>query len=173
MFCSRCGHPLNGNIVCPTCGYNNINHEQLQNTNHYVLKQTYDKTFKSQIIIGISISCSIIIITFVYLMLTSNTNGVYFSNENNVNEDDWEQVDVNQEKNETNKVGVTSIVYDTRYQINVPTTKDSVLDMVRDDSVKQKEQCSSKIIEIENRIINNYQLRQLTCVKLMLIWHLN
>lgn len=156
MFCSQCGQPLNGNIVCPNCGHNNINHEQLQNSNQYVLKQKYDSALKNQIIIGVSIACSIIIISFVYLMLTSDSNAVYFSDENNVNEK--EQVDVKPNQSTSNSTGVTSVMHDNRYQINVPTTEEAVLKTVVDDSVNQKSNCNSKVVDIENRIVANYQI---------------
>lgn len=158
MFCSQCGQSLNGNIICPNCGHNNINHEQLQNTNQYVLKQKYDNTFKSQVIIGICISCSIIIIAFVYLMLTSDSDSVYFSNENNVNNHEKEQVKAESEKNTSNMIGVTNIIYDNKYYLNEITTEEAILSMVKEDSKKQKDNCNQNIIEIEERIINNYQI---------------
>lgn len=164
MFCGRCGHPLNGNIICPNCSYNNINNEQFQNNDKYVLKQKYDKTVQNQIIIGVCISCSIIVIVFVYLMLTSNSKSVYFSNEENVN-DTKENVEI-ADNSSSKKIGVTSINYDNIYYINIPTTEEVVLNQVREDSLKQKENCSQDIIDIENRIIANYQIEAVNLCEL-------
>jgi len=154
MFCSRCGQPLNGNIVCPNCGQNNISNEKFQDTEHYILTEKFDSTFKSQIIIAVCISCSIIIIAFVYLTLTSDSNKVYFSDDNNVNE-----YNKDQKKDDVSKtIGVTSISHDNSYTIYVPTTESVVLDKIKEDSVSQKDSCSSKIIEIERKIIANYKI---------------
>ena len=91
-------------------------------------------------------------------MLTSNSDDVYFSSENNVNNQEKEHVKVEPQKNTSNALGVTSIIYDNRYYINEITTEEAILSMVKKDSEKQKDNCNQNIIEIEERIINNYQI---------------
>ena len=55
------------------------------------------------------------------------------------------------------KLGVTSIVYDNQY-LKQTTLKDinDVYKMIATDSLKQKNECSQEVVEIENRIIANY-----------------
>ena len=55
------------------------------------------------------------------------------------------------------KIGVTSIVYDNQY-LKQTTLKDinDVYRMIATDSLKQKNNCSQEIVEIENRIVSNY-----------------
>ena len=161
MFCSNCGQPLNGNIVCPNCGHNNINNEQFQNTNQYILTQKYDKSLNNKIIIGVCISCAIIVITFTYLMLTSNSKTVYFSDDKNVNSNKEEVT-----TKTTKKLGVTNIDYDNFYYIASVTTESAVLEQVRQDSIDQKESCSAEITAIENRIIDNYQIEAVNLCEL-------
>ena len=151
MFCGQCGSPVNGNSVCPNCGHSNS--VQVSKSD----KSEYSKSLKNQIIIGASISCSIIMILITCLILSSRDSSVYFSDDNNVNDPDLEKVDV-ENKKPTSQLGVTSIEYDNTYYINVPTTEYEVLSLVKKDSNEQKDSCSNEIIEIENRIITNYQI---------------
>ena len=58
------------------------------------------------------------------------------------------------------KLGVTSIVYDNQY-LKQTTLKDvdDVYKMIVTDSLKQKNNCSAEVVNIENEIISNYGIK--------------
>lgn len=142
--------------VQPTVSFQqNVN--GYQNTPIYQPIQSSKKT--NQIIIGVCVACSFIIIAVVFVLLTSNNDYVYFSDDNNTNDSGSGNIVENSDDNKpSNKLGVTSVNHDNKYTLNVATTEQSVLDMVVKDSEKEKEGCPKEIIEIENRIINNYEI---------------
>ena len=58
---------------------------------------------------------------------------------------------------QNNNSGVTSVVYDNQYFRQVPFTNiNDVYNLIREDSLKQKNACPKEIVQIENEIINNY-----------------
>ena len=80
-------------------------------------------------------------------MHPSNNNSN--SNGNNVN---------NNGNRPSSNTGVTSIEHDNFYSLSVPTTEDAVIEMIKQDSEKEKEGCPQEIVEIENRIVSNYEI---------------
>lgn len=165
MYCSKCGQPTNGARFCPNCG-NSINNDysvvNLQSVQNYYqpnnIQPVQEKSMATQIIIGVVISCIIIIATVV-ILLSKDSNNVYFSDDNNINSN---ENNIDESSGETSKKdtvpGETSYDYETVYTLSSATTEEAVAQTIVSDSEMQKEGCPKKIIEIENRIVNNYEI---------------
>lgn len=131
-----------------------------QNKKRSFKKET--SIFKYAIIIGIWIIAIIALINV-------TDNDFYFSENNNIirtsvsgNDDDlvgYEGVSKSGQDGGSSSVGVTSIVYDNQY-LNLFTLKnsDSAYDLIKVDSTKQKGNCPTNIVAIENEIIQNYDI---------------
>lgn len=179
MFCSRCGCQVSGMKFCPNCGNlveqvntpinnNQINQGLLINQPVQSLYYSYQNIplqppntpvkKSNQIVVGVCIACVAIIIAVAYSIFTTSDDSIYFSDDNNVNSNDDNIIADDNGKQTPVKPGVTSISHDNVYTIYVPTTEQSVMEMVEKDSEQEKEGCSTEIIEIENRIVNNYEI---------------
>ncbi len=104
----------------------------------------------------------------IYFIIVATDTGYYFGiNENdivkntngNVDEELYGYEAVSKSGQEGNKsgTGVTSIIYDRQYlsQFRI-SNKDDVYSLIHIDSIKQKENCPTNIVAIENEIVNKY-----------------
>lgn len=180
MFCSRCGTQVNEAKFCPNCGNQIVKLNVEQPTQSYQLGQQQNGTYYqqtnnyqnipntpvyktpkrfNQIIIGVCVACAVIVISVAYILITGQDSSVYFSDDNNVNSDNNISENNSGSNNSTsNKLGVTSVEHDNTYTINVATTEQNIIDVIKQDSLQEKEGCPEQIIAIENRIINNYEI---------------
>jgi uncharacterized membrane protein YvbJ len=142
MFCSKCGALIeNGQKFCSKCGNPVITLDNNQN-------KTINKRKKIIVLIlGISI---LMIILFLILILKNNN--YYFSNEvyGETN---------HKENNITTKKGkyTTSIIYDHMYEGVSIENKKAAFELIKKDSLDQKDSCPKEIIEIEKQVLSSYE----------------
>lgn len=148
MTCNRCGASCDSSErFCHSCG-NNLTPQ----VNNYYQKQIYQTNTKDNKIsdkILYMISGVIIVTTIIItvLIVNSGNNDVYFDDNRRIEE----------ENTEVNNNGITSIKTDNVYYLDINNELEA-RKQISDDSTNQKGKCSKKIIEIENRIVKNYNI---------------
>lgn len=161
-YCNKCGDIIeNGEKYCNKCGNKLVNDSFNSN----------NKNRKNQYIIGILIGIITIGIIIVIVFFISNKNEYDLSSDyitNNYPNNSDDEGNLPDEKNPPidNNVSTptknnnykTSIIYDNSYEGISFKTKNDAVKLIQNDSVQQKGNCPTNIIEIENRIINNYQI---------------
>lgn len=157
------GQQTNNNVVNQaTNNYSNLNSEQVnyysnnninnQSINYYQNSNIQDNSKKNNTVIYVC--CAIILVTLIIvvgLIAKSGSDKVYFNKEDNeITYTDEEIVETsNRNKYET-------IIDPNNQYYKIVSTVDQANQEIKSDSVNQKSTCSKEIIEIENRIINNY-----------------
>ena len=142
MKCNKCGNVINSENIsfCPNCGTFLLNNDVVP----VPVKKSKKKFNPVYIIIVLIWVCGI---AFVYNI---SQEYFYFAD---VKDSDDIYVNTNEI---SNVVGETRIIYDNRYEdLNISSASD-VVSYIIEDSIAQKEGCSSEILSIENEIINNY-----------------
>lgn len=174
-FCNKCGNPLftEQNSDClpsvqpvehtqsqqvtlqqTTDSVQNVYNQNSFNPNNF--ENNYKKkSAKKEYIIGGIIGIVVLFILLGCIALFNNNNGFYFSS--NSYNNSGQDIDENAEK--SNKKGYgTSIVYDNIYNGISINNSSSAIELIQQDSVTQKTNCPKEIVEIENRIIKNYEV---------------
>ena len=149
MQCRKCGKEIfNNNLsFCPYCGtylYAPTNKNSKKNTKeHKILKKLL---YLSLIIIWLSI---------VGVVFVLSKEFYYFD----------ENVDNSQNNNDPYYVtkissdGFTQIEHENKYVKSYVNSLNDVYDLIKEDSVSQKQNCPKDIISIEEEIINNYNIK--------------
>jgi hypothetical protein len=170
MYCAKCGCPIDNNQrYCAKCGNllsnevinNNVtNQNQFVNNNQNVINyQAYQQmtpiphkqsNHNNKLLIAVC-SISAVFVILIIILITSFSGSVYLGNGSNI---------TNQPSTTVTKGSYkTSINYDNTYEnISISTMKDAI-NLIKDDSKKEKNKCSnSSITKIENSIMNNYNI---------------
>jgi len=175
LFCKKCGNPLSVNqnndcipSVQPVEHTQNQQSTSQQTTesvqsvynqndfNPNPLQNDYKKkSVKKEYIIGGIIGLVVLFILFGCIALFNSNNGFYFSSESY--NDSGLDADENATKSNKNSYG-TSIVYDNIYSGISIDSSSAAVKLIQQDSVTQKTNCPKEIVEIENRIIKNYEV---------------
>jgi len=149
MYCPRCGDPIEPNEkFCNKCGnplmFNdqNINNKPSTNT-------------KKNIFIGLGVGFSCLLIVFFVVFLINNNNDEYYFSEKPYEEE--EEVITPAEKKPKNKYS-TVIVTDNFYDGQKIRNVNDANKLIVKDSVSQKDSCPKEILEIENEIIEKYEI---------------
>ena len=135
MYCDKCGNFLeNDSKFCSKCG------QQVKP------KKSFDN--KKMFFGGCGVGIILLLLIF---LIINKKNSFYFSNNDNP---DNNIVPVEQPKKKGKYS--TAIIYDHTYSgMQINNDKDAY-DLIIDDSVSQKNNCPSEILNVENEIINNY-----------------
>ncbi len=146
MYCPNCGKqiPIDSEF-CPNCG------KQMKNNNQPINNKTIsnNKQNTKQFITGLLVGLIIVGILFITISETSNStiflDDIY--NEKN-----------NEKTTTTNYTGKTIIERDNTYAgVTISSVQDAV-DLIVEDSVNQKNTCPEEIIEVENKIIDEFNI---------------
>ena len=148
MQCRKCCNQINNQELsfCPYCGsYLYAPTNNMKNNNN-----------KAAIILKKLIY---VILIFVWLSIV----GIVFFVSKEFYYFDQEVVDtkINDDKsfNKISSDGLTKIEYGNKYVRNYVNSVNEVYDLIKEDSVKQKDSCPEEIISIENEIIKNYNIK--------------
>jgi hypothetical protein len=162
FFCNKCGTPVNNNMkFCPNCGQINQVIYQQPMTQHPINSNNNDSMSK-QIIVAVSVACSVIIIAVAALLISGeNGQAVYFSDDDNVTTN--EVISSEEKKVAT---GQTSVAHDNTYVLNANTTVSLVSSKTVEDSTSQKSKCPKDVVDIENRIVQNYKIQSVNLCEL-------
>lgn len=114
------------------------------NNNSYVKKKNNNLMYTCLGIISVTL---IVVVT---LIIVYNKDSVYFSKEK---EEDY----ISYENNNDSSTGKTVVDPDRVYYMTINSEK-SAYSKISEDSVSQKSTCPKEIVEIENRIVKNYNI---------------
>ena len=149
---------MNMNYNQPNTGYqqmsnNKVNPNQIHHQYNNQINQQHQQTNKynqlKSLAIGIGIGSLALIVIGVFYMFIFGSN-VYLSS------DTYEEQEVVKEQQPTRSKYKTVIVYDNKYSGVNATSEETANKLIVKDSVNQKKNCPSEIIEIENQIIKDY-----------------
>lgn len=178
MFCPNCGnHIENGPRYCSNCGmalFNSHNNQLLEQNNrlnnivqssHFInnnvsynnlINKTTNKKIKLKIMVCI---CLALMTSFIVLLINKNNSDYYFSSYYNNSNEIFKSNDVEKKVTNTKKSKYqTSIVADNTYSNIEIYSNNDAYKLIEKDSISQKVNCPSKIIEIENEIIQKYNI---------------
>lgn len=156
MKCIKCGKEVFNDAIsfCPSCGNFLVNDEADKKNKH---------GFRLRIV-----SIFLILILFwgliIALVVHFREPVYYFATTKEKEQLSSEEVLGNEEKEELPqnniviKEGETKIVYNKKYEKQTLRSIEDVYAKIVEDSVSQKEGCSSEILSIENDIINTYHI---------------
>lgn len=172
MVCKNCLKPISdeGISFCPHCGYylREANVKNIDNTIKIIHvkkeksnKKKRGKTNKTDIFVYLLI---LLLWLGALVMLLKATDQKYYFDENNTSSTDSDKTDDNKDDtltpgNYINNDSTTSIKYDNKYlkKYSIGNIND-VYSLIKNDSISQKASCPQEIINIENEIINNYEI---------------
>ena len=148
MYCSKCGHNnTNDAAFCTECGSllsskNLIPVNVLRKENF--IKEVTSKKLRIRISRAIGFLLMLIVL---FIVISKSSNRIHFiKTETNVG--------LNTEVN-TNKTIVEADNIYSNIDIN---NKDDAINLIKEDSLKQKDSCPSSIKDIENKIINEFDI---------------
>ena len=148
MYCSKCGHNnTNDAAFCTECGSllssnNLIPVNVLRREN--IIKEITSKKLRIRISRAIGFLLMLIVL---FVVISKSSNRIHFiKTETNVG--------LNTEVN-TNK---TIVEADNIYSNIDISNKDDAINLIKEDSLKQKDSCPSSIKDIENKIINEFDI---------------
>ena len=148
MYCSKCGHNnTNDAAFCTECGSllsskNLIPVNVLRKENF--IKEVTSKKLRIRISRAIGFLLMLIVL---FVVISKSSNRIHFiKTETNVG--------LNTEVN-TNK---TIVEADNIYSNIDIGNKDDAINLIKEDSLKQKDSCPSSIKDIENKIINEFDI---------------
>lgn len=171
-YCSKCGDPIEQNeMYCNKCGNyigntvnNNLNNTpsnnyQFNNQNPLPHRNKIDSETKKMIIIGSSSGLGILLLVFVCLFIINRSNEkYYFSSNDYENAGEIVQNTNNSEYNKKTGKYSTVIITDNTYSgVKIGNINDAY-ELIVKDSVNQKESCSAETKNIENEMIENYNI---------------
>jgi len=149
MFCPRCGDPIDQNEkFCNKCGnpLTNIN----KNTNSNKTTNT-----KLNIFVGLGVGVSVFVIIVCIALLSNNSNDNYYFSEKEKIE--TEDVIVKKDDKPKNKYS-TVVVTDNIYEGQKIKSASDANKLIVQDSVSQKDNCPKEILDIENEMIEKYDI---------------
>ena len=168
MFCPRCGDKIEQNeVYCNKCGNylgNNFNNKNISNnvyTNNSIntahIPNNLAPNNKKMIFIGIGIGVCCLLLIFGSVFVINNMKGKYYFSNNNYESDEVEVKNNKTEKKKKSKYS-TAIITDNRYSGVEINEKQDAYNLIIKDSVSQKNNCPSEILEIENEMIEKYNI---------------
>ena len=155
MYCNKCGNKLEDNSkFCNKCG-NPIMTDEISDNNWRKIKLIF-RSLNQKITynkgIFVSIGICIIAVNLIVIGIEKNKN-YYF----NINEEKKKEEVVHVADNESRKGKYsTIIVYDNTYSgVKIKSKKDA-FNLIRKDSVSQKDKCPDKIKQVEDQMIADF-----------------
>lgn len=144
MYCKKCGNMISDNMkFCNHCG------ARVKSSNI---------TLDNAKIISMFICICGLVLVGIGLVISNNQNKNYYFME----EEKQEDTELTGEKIEGTKSSggkyQTAIIYDNKYTGQKIGSKEDAIKLIEEDSTSQKDNCPKEILEVENRIIKNYDI---------------
>ncbi len=165
MYCSRCGTKIHDGVkFCNKCGFNIssiINNPPPLNTNNINQNgNNLESSNKKMIIMGAGIGTVVVLIILLFvIIIQKSSSNYYFSDNSYANTAEATTDNQTSENTSTTKSKNKSIiVWDNVYEgVSISSVSD-VDELITKDSIEQKVNCPSEILQIENEIIEKYNI---------------